>query len=178
MGRITLRKVVIKKMEGFSGFARLIVNKVCWFLPIFWAIILGCATQFPQLQKDINHAPYSIHDYKYGVFDCSNMSHLLRDYLFEKGYDVRIVIVPPPQYHAFVVVYPDIWIEATRKQIVQGKGSKRYRGIWTVLNDAEDLLKPEMTDDQKEFWEKEWRYPCPSPTQCGWAANCSGGNDS
>jgi len=112
-----------------------------------------------KLAIDVKEAPYEISDGRLDVFDCSNMSHLLRDYLYEKGYEAMIVLLTKyPVGHAYVIVYnrkreKTYIVESTLKKVYP-KIPSFYWDKGAIIGDAEELLRFIPLKD----WEEEWDY--------------------
>jgi len=127
------------------------------FIFLFGGIVYANDTDLVKLKKDIDNAPYVAADYKEDIFDCSNMSNLLDDWLEQKGYDTKIILLPS---HAMVLVNYEILIEATDKFIVNGmfpeNCPKINEDIILITPDAEYIVSYyENISD----WKKEWSYP-------------------
>ena len=78
-------------------------------LVLFFTIHTVSALNFTKLCNDVYSAPYNESQYVLNKFDCSNMGSLLYDYLKEKGYGVKFVLVKSYKYgyiyHVLLIVY-------------------------------------------------------------------------
>lgn len=119
--------------------------------------LTACTTDpyVKKLQDDIEQAPYSTEDYVPDVFDCSNMTNFLHDWLKQRGYDTKILVyyVNSKDSHAILLVDNKVLIESVEKRIIRNKHPQDYVGA-LIFKDAETLL--EYTP--KEKWVKEWGY--------------------
>ncbi|MDP3051910.1 MAG: hypothetical protein Q8N42_00185 [bacterium] len=83
------------------------------------------------LQELLDNASYGGRTYEMGIFDCSNESALLYDYLTEKGYQCEIVVGIPYYFwrlagwvcdiHVWLIVKKDgkkFWVDPTFKEVV------------------------------------------------------------
>ena len=117
-------------------------------------------TELTELLED---APYEISDYRIGVFDCSNESALLYDFLTARGYHSTVVIGVwfewkwfPVILHSWIIVEKKgkkIWVEASRKEVVyQG-----YFRDYFVLAHFKSLLMLRILT-MLFFFPNEWNY--------------------
>lgn len=113
----------------------------------------------------IDMIPFSRRDYVLNKFDCSNMSHYVRDLYAKFGYEAKIIVIfKPKTSHAIVKVRCGmswVFIEATYPRVIL-LFSDMYVGTWKEYSDAEDM-KPLYNDDV--FWNLEWGYD-------GWSLDC------
>jgi hypothetical protein len=143
---------------------RLITLEKCLFV---WLVLMILAllvqTVYPsqslvQLIDDVRDAPYDVKDYKLHVFDCSNMSALMIDYLTEKGYSVKLIVVVAPKFsHAFVLVIidgNDYYVESTSKRVFTVL-TDSYLGDWWIYKNQYEFFKEYKTFDR---WCQEWCY--------------------
>ncbi len=116
-----------------------------------------------ELTELLLNAPYEIDDYKIGVFDCSNESALMHDFLTAHGYNCTIVIGAwfewrwfPVIFHAWIIVEKDgkkMWIDATLKQVAY----QEYFNDYFVLAHFKSLLML-RTFAVLCFFPNEWSY--------------------
>ncbi|MFH1704211.1 MAG: hypothetical protein ABIB41_12460 [Nitrospirota bacterium] len=136
----------------------LILNNSTGILVLAFLLCLTACTTDPyikKLQDDIEQAPYSTEDYIPEVFDCSNMTNFLHDWLGQRGYDTKILVyyINSKDSHAILLVDNKVLIESVRKRIIRNKHPQDYVGA-LIFKDAETLL--EYTPEEK--WVKEWGY--------------------
>jgi hypothetical protein len=116
------------------------------------------AAYLSNLQSAIDSAPYNTKDYKLNVFDCSNMSNLLDDWLELQGYHTQILAYVATRsdgskaHHMMVIVDYTVLVEATSKKIYLFMKIPTKDAI--IFEDSEDLI-PIMG---KEWWNREMNY--------------------
>jgi len=136
-------------LNNFTG-----VNTLVLLLLLY---LTACTTDpyIKKLQDDIEQAPYSSEDYISEVFDCSNMTNLLHDWLEQRGYNTKILVyyTDSKDSHTILLVDNKVLIESVKKRIIRNKDPQDYVGA-LIFKDAETLL--EYTT--KEKWVKEWGY--------------------
>jgi hypothetical protein len=141
-----LRNIVINNCKA--------INILTLALLLF---LTACANDpyIKKLQDEIGQAPYSTEDYIPDVFDCSNMTNLLHDWLKQRGYDTKILVyyLKPNISHAILLVDDKVLIESVTKRIIKNKTSQDYLGA-LIFKDAETML--EYTPEEK--WVMEWGY--------------------
>ena len=141
-----------------NSFWNLILNNSTGILVLAFLLCLTACTTDPyikKLQYDIEQAPYSTEDYKSEVFDCSNMTNFLDDWLEQRGYDTKILVyyIDSKDSHAILLVDNKVLIESVKKRILSNKNPQDYVGA-LIFQDAETLLA--YTPEKK--WSSEWGY--------------------
>lgn len=111
----------IKKIA--SGILGCILGCIIFYyvIPMFNAISKLGTTKYFQLVDDIKAAPYQTNTYEEDVFDCSDMTHILYDYLKEKGWDVNVCVWyknDKPKHVSLILDDVDVYIESTKKRIM------------------------------------------------------------
>jgi hypothetical protein len=103
-------------------------------------------------------------EYKYGVFDCSNMSAFLCDYLSQKGYKCEIMVGWRPlwNWHAWLVAEKDgwqFWIEPTGPEVVCRHRFKNYIvALSGSLEEIKQFVKKNKTFSKIFGLLHEWDY--------------------
>ncbi len=116
-----------------------------------------------ELTELLENAPYQISDYSDDVFDCSNESALLHDFLTAHGYNCTIAIGLwfewrwfPFTFHAWIIVEKEgkkMWVEASEKEVFyQG-----YFRDYFVLTHFKSLLILRILSILC-FLPNEWKY--------------------
>jgi len=142
------------------------------FLVVFMWITSATSFTKDEVKEIVNRAPYLIEEYRIGKFDCSNMSHLLHDWLDMHDIEAKIILTywedkdGIPYGHAYLLVEDTWYVDAVHKQIIDRrswiKDSYGYedavdpRNIVGILEDADVLHWLGINS-----WEyaKEWGYP-------------------
>jgi len=136
------------------------------------AMAIDKALDYDGLMKVIERVPYHTEEYAVNKFDCSNMSHMLHDWLEMNGIESKIILTywrdsdNIPRGHAYLLVEDTWYVDAVHKQILDRrwwiKDSNGYepavdpRNMVAILDDANVLhwlgINP---------WEyaSEWGYP-------------------
>ena len=125
-------------------------------LIIFWLlttpVLVGVDQDFTKLDREIKACPYSIKEYTVNIFDCSNMSHMLGDYLSRRGHSVKYVTgfdIEKGTGHMWLLVDGQIEVESTAKVRISS-GSKEYKPF------THRYTYYKFPD---HFYPKEGRYP-------------------
>ena len=116
-----------------------------------------------ELTELVAKAPYKMGDYEWGVFDCSNESALIHDFLTAHGYHCTIVIGVRFEWewfsvvlHAWIIAEKNgkkMWVNASGKDVVyQG-----YYEDYFVLAHFKSLLKLQILATLF-FLPHEWEY--------------------
>jgi len=116
-----------------------------------------------KLDALLNRAPYNPDDYKSGIFDCSNESALLYDFLTAHGYNCTAVIgvkfdrkLFSVVFHAWVIAEKEgkkMRVDASMKEVMYQKYFKNY----FVLAHFKSLLMLQILATLC-FFPNEWNY--------------------
>ena len=126
---------------------------------ILLILLFGClSTRCKEAINLAKQAPYSEDMYQLGKFDCSNMGHLLQDYMRKYNYESYLMVSNQLFLgsHVIVAVKCDneiLYFEPTNKKVIVLRSILYQQNYYPIYD-----INKYRVESNKDWWDKEWSY--------------------